>query len=71
MQLNIYVPKDKAEVLEALDEAARRTGRPKSELAIEALESYLKQMEIQLEVFHLGTVEPIDRDDLHLERQGA
>lgn len=69
MQLNIYIPKEKARVLEALDEAARRMGRPKNELALEALETYLGQMQCQLGTFHLGaTDERTPRSDLYLER---
>lgn len=67
-QLNIYIPKEKARVLQTLDEAARRTGRPKSELTLEALELYLARMQPELGVFHLGTVEPVRRSDLYLER---
>ncbi len=68
MQLNIYVPRDRAALLEALDQAARRTGRPKSELALEALEAYLGQMQPGLGAFHLGEVRRTRRGDLYLER---
>ncbi len=70
MQLNIYVPKEKTRVLEALDEATRRTGRPKSELVLEALEGYLRQVRPQFGVFHLGRIDLGHRDDLYLERWG-
>jgi hypothetical protein len=66
MQLNIYVPKEKEDVIEALDRAARRTGRPKNELALEALEAYLGGAPGELGVFHLGSVTFPSRDDLYL-----
>lgn len=41
MQLNIYIPKDKANVLAKLDALSRQLGKPKNEMVIEALERYL------------------------------
>ena len=41
MQLNLYVSKEKAGLVRRLEEAAKRRGRPKSELVMEALEAYL------------------------------
>lgn len=41
MQLNIYVPQDKAHVIARLDEVSKALGRPKNEMVIEALERYL------------------------------
>ncbi|MGE5579940.1 MAG: hypothetical protein ACM3WU_07845 [Bacillota bacterium] len=41
MQLNIYVPQDKAHVIARLDEVCKALGRPKNEMVIEALERYL------------------------------
>jgi hypothetical protein len=32
MRLNIYVPKQKERIVQALDEAAKRTGKPKNQL---------------------------------------
>jgi hypothetical protein len=68
MQLNIYVPKDREQVARALDEATRRTGRPKSELVLDALEGYLQQLTPQLPSFHLGEVSFPNRDDMYLDR---
>lgn len=68
MQLNVYVPNDKAGLIEALDEASRRTGRPKNEIVLEALEAHLGRMRPELEVFHLGAVQLPRRSELHLER---
>ena len=41
MQLNIYVPKDKVQTIRALEAAAKRTGKQKNELVLEALEAFL------------------------------
>lgn len=69
MQLNVYIPKEKARLIEALDEAAKRTGRQKNEIVLEALEGYLVRVRSKLDVFHLGAVEPATRDELHLEHR--
>lgn len=42
MQLNIYVPKDKEDLLARLDAVSKELGRPKNEMVIEALERYLR-----------------------------
>lgn len=68
MQLNVYVPKEKAEIVRALDAAAKRTGRPKNELVLEALEAYLQRARPQLEVFELGVGTWPSRGELYLER---
>jgi len=68
MQLNVYVPKDRAKVIEALDETAKRTGRQKNELVLEALEAYLSKTRPALGAFHLGAVTLPERDELYTER---
>lgn len=68
MQLNIYVPKDRTDVIQALEDAANRTGRPKNELVLEALETFLRQVRPQLGIYHLGTADLPHRGDLYLER---
>ena len=70
MQLNIYVPREKEDVVAALDEAARRLGRQKNEIVIEAIESYLAVERPPLGVFHLGQVPASSRDDLYVEKWG-
>ena len=70
MQLNIYVPREKEDVVAALDEAARRLGRQKNEIVIEALESYLAAERPPLGVFHLGQAPAFSRDDLYVEKWG-
>lgn len=42
LQLNIYVPRDKEDVLARLDAVSKELGRPKNEMVIEALERYLR-----------------------------
>jgi hypothetical protein len=75
MQLNVYVPRDKESVLAALDDAARRLGRQKNDLVIEAIETYLAHSRPGgLGVFHLGEVAAAptaQREDLYLERWPA
>jgi hypothetical protein len=68
MQLNIYVPKQKEPVVRALDEATRRTGRPKNEIILDALEAYLRQHSARLGSFHLGQVSIPSRDEVYLDR---
>ncbi len=54
MQLNIYVPKEKAHLLERLKVESQRTGRPKNALVLEALQKYLAARQPRLGSFHLG-----------------
>ena len=70
MQMNIYIPKDRADLLAALERAARRTGRPKNELVLEALGRYLAEMEktVELGRFHLGPVKLGPREELYRDR---
>ncbi len=70
MQMNIYVPKDKEPILTALDRAARRTGRPKNELVLEALERYLTEAErtVELGTFGMGRIRIGKRDELYQGR---
>ena len=68
MQLNFYVPKQKEPVVRALDEASRRTGRPKNDIILDALDVYLRQHSPRLGSFHLGLVSIPPRDDVYLDR---
>lgn len=68
MQLNVYVPKEKAEVMERLAQVARRTGKQKNQLVLEALEAYLASERPQLGVFHLGHLDLPTREELYGER---
>jgi len=73
VQLNLHVPKDRERLLGRLDSAARRLGRPKSQLVLDALERYLEEQDgrspagagAPIPVFHLGGVAPFERADLY------
>lgn len=68
MQLNIYVPKEKEELIAVLDQAARVTGRPKNELVLEALERYLPTATPGLGKFSLGAVKSTRRVEVYEKR---
>lgn len=70
MQLNIYVPKEKAFLLKELDRTSRQVGRPKNELILEALERYLSQRRSVLGRYHLGVVRGWRRGELYERRLG-
>jgi hypothetical protein len=56
VQLNVYLPKAKAALLDRLDEAAKRTGKPKNELVVEAIEAYLGSLPPVFGTYQLGVV---------------
>src|SRR5207302_8746882 len=75
MQMNIYVPKDREQTLKRLDRASRRTGRPKSELVLEAIDAYLEGLDRderpetpQFRTFDLGRGEVPTREELYRSR---
>jgi len=65
MQLNIYIPKGRADILRALDRASRETGRQKSDLVLEALERYLAENSRELGRYHMGETIRWRRGDPH------
>ena len=66
MQFNIYIPKNKASILSALEHKAKSAKRPKNELVLEALERYLRDAEqAGLGVFSLGAQTPVARADIY------
>jgi len=67
MQLNVYVPKEKAGLIEELDRTAKRTGRAKNELVLEALERYLREEKPQWRTFDLGEFEMPSRAEIYEE----
>jgi hypothetical protein len=67
VHLNVYVPKEKEEIVKALNEVSRRQGKQKNELVLEALKAFLEPARPTLGVFHLGEVSIPRRDDLYLE----
>jgi len=68
MQLNVYVPKDKGHLLEKLRLESQKTGRPKNELLLEALQQYLAARQPGLGSFHLGEVRLGRRAELYERR---
>jgi hypothetical protein len=75
VQLNVHVPKDREGVLEALDRAVRRRRVSKSQLVLDAIELYFRQMEAErdegdkeIPSFDLGVVGPWTREQLYEER---
>ncbi|MDQ7830051.1 MAG: hypothetical protein QN122_07250 [Armatimonadota bacterium] len=68
MQLNIYVPADKQALLRDLDEASRKTGRPKNDLVLEALGRYLAAVRPRLGRYRLGKVQAWRRAELYARR---
>lgn len=67
MQMNIYVPKDKENLVDALERAAADSGRPKNELVLEALERYLRAAKrpVELARVSLGQTTPAPRRELY------
>ena len=65
--MNIYVPRDKESVVTELERAAARTGRPKNEIVLEAIENYLVEASqaIELDSLSLGKVKSVTRKELY------
>lgn len=65
--MNIYVPRDKESVVTELERAVARTGRPKNEIVLEAIESYLVEasQSIELDSLSLGKVKSVTRKELY------
>lgn len=76
MQLNVHVPKDREGLIRALDEAVRELDQPKSELVLDAVEHYLKDLHrrrqarraVEVPAFDLRAVPGLRRADLYDER---
>ena len=68
MQINVYIPKSKEHLLDALAEEASRTGRSKNELIIDAIEHHVAPTHVpHYRTFPLSAGR-IDRADLYRER---
>lgn len=67
MQLNTYVPKDRANLVEALDAEAKRTGRSKNDIVLDALEAYLQKKPLKWESHNLGLFEMPSRAEIYEE----
>lgn len=68
VQLNIYVPKSRAELLAALHRVSRETGRQKNEIVLEAIERFLRERPREMGRYHLGAAIPWVRGDLYIDR---
>jgi hypothetical protein len=76
MQLNVHVPKDREDLIRALDEAVRELDRPKSELVLDAVEQYLRDLHrrrrarraVEIPTFDLRAGPGLRRADLYDER---
>jgi len=77
MQLNVNVPKGREDLLRELDRAARELDQTKSELVLDAVERYLKDLgerlardlDEDIPVLDLGPMKDLDRADLYAERE--
>lgn len=76
MQLNLHVPKNRERLLGRLESAARRLGRPKNQVVLDAIERYLKEDESDrqhradqggIPVFHMGAITPFKRADIYAD----
>lgn len=76
MQLNIYVPKDKEKLLDAIKRMVKKKNTTKNKLVLEALEKYLAEQfnqDFEFGVYNLKAGK-IDREDIyreHLNRKMA
>lgn len=68
MQLNVYVPRSRADILAELDRVSRSTGRRKNDLVLDALEQYLARQPVVLGTYDMGTIKPWKRGELYEER---
>jgi hypothetical protein len=77
VQLNVHVPKERERLLGRLEAAARRSGRPKNQVVLDAIERYLEDdgagrpgaaERIHIPVFDMGEMAPFVRADLYEER---
>lgn len=79
VQLNVHVPKDREDLLSELDRLARDLDRTKSQLVLDAVERYLdtlrqqvaRDLDEDIPVYDLGTIEPFRRGELYEEREDA
>lgn len=70
MQLNVYIPKDKEHLLDALTREAERTGRSKNQLILDAIEQQVTPSGVPAyRIFDLEAG-PIDRSSLYEKRLG-
>lgn len=75
VQLNIHVPRAREHVVRELEDLARESDHPKSELVLDAVEQYVRRQRrarranIELPVFPgMGVIGPLRREDIYEER---
>ena len=70
VQLNIYVPQDKAHLVLRLGEVSKALGRPKNEMVLEALERFLavNRVPVALPVRRGKVVGSLSREDIYRDR---
>jgi hypothetical protein len=68
MQLNVYVPKDKEYLLQALADEAQRSGRSKNELILEAIEKRLIPAHVPAYRTYVLGAGKLDRAHLYADR---
>ncbi len=70
MQLNIYIPKEKEELLARLDSVSKERGKPKNEIVIDAIERYLRLVVVSAELgkYAMGETGSLSRRDIYGER---
>lgn len=79
MQLNVHVPKDREELLSRLDRLAHDLDRTKSQVVLDAVETYLSALQAEIgrdldddvPVYDLGQIAELRRKDLYDEREDA
>jgi len=77
VQLNVHVPKDRESLLRELDRAAQELDQTKSQLVLDAVEHYLKDLAERLvrdldediPVYDLGPMKQFDRAELYAEHE--
>jgi hypothetical protein len=72
MQLNVHVPRDREEVIRALEACAAERGLPKNQIVLDAVAAYVKKStprgrEPRLRRFDLRIREPLRRGAIYEE----
>jgi hypothetical protein len=76
VQLNVHVPREREALIARLDHAARRLGRPKNQVVLDAIERFLAASALEegvgriegIPTFHMGAGAPFTRGDVYADR---
>lgn len=71
MQLNVYIPRDKEHLMDALSRESDRTGRSKNELILEAIEERVAPARVPAYRTFPLAARRIDRKDLYRDRPAS